>query len=50
MDEKEIRIEAYETMRKALEEKIKDAFEPKWSGIIINSVDEVANKLKGGEG
>lgn len=50
MDEKEIRIEVYETMRKALEEKIKDAFEPKWSGIIINSVDEVANKLKGGEG
>lgn len=49
MDEKEIRIEAYETMRKALEEKFKDAFQPKWSGIIMNSVDEVANKLKGGE-
>lgn len=50
MDEKAIKIEAYETMRKALEEKIKDAFEPKWSGIIMNNVKEVANKLKGGEG
>ena len=49
MDEKEIRIEAYETVRMALEEKIKDAFEPKWSGIIINSVNEVANKLKESE-
>lgn len=46
MDEMTIKIEAYETMRKALEEKIKDAFEPKWSGIIMNSVDEVAEKLK----
>lgn len=46
MDEKQIRIEAYETMRKALEEKIKDAFTPAWSGIIMNSVNEVADKLK----
>ena len=39
-----------ETMRKALEEKFKDAFEPKWSGIIMNNVNEVIDKLKGGEG
>lgn len=46
MDEKTIRIEAYETMRKALEEKFKVAFESKWSGIIMNNVDEVVEKLK----
>jgi hypothetical protein len=50
MDEKTIKNEAYETMRKALEEKFKDAFTPKWSGIIMSNVDEVVNKLKGGEG
>lgn len=49
MDEMTIKIEAYETVRKAIEEKIKDAFEPKWSGIIMNSVNEVVDKLKGGE-
>lgn len=41
MDEKTIK-----TMRNALEEKFKDAFEPKWSGIIMNCVDEVVDKLK----
>ena len=50
MDEMTVKIEAYETMRKALEEKFKEAFEPKWSGIIMKSVDEVVDKLKGGEG
>ena len=37
------------TMRNALEEKFKDAFEPKWSEIIMHSVDEVVDKLKGSE-
>lgn len=50
MDEKAVKIEAYETVRKAIEEKIKDAFQPKWSGIIMNNVNEVIDKLKGGEG
>lgn len=50
MDEKTIRIEAYETMRKALEEKFKVAFIPAWSKILMNNVDEVVDKLKGGEG
>jgi hypothetical protein len=49
MDEKEIRIEAYETMKKALEEKFKVAFTPAWSKILMNNVDEVVDKLKGGE-
>jgi hypothetical protein len=33
-------------MRKALEEKFKDAFAPKWSKILMNNVDEVVDKLK----
>lgn len=50
MDEKTIKNEAYETMRKELEEKFQDAFTPAWSKVIMNNVDAVANKLKGGEG
>ena len=46
MDEKTIRIEAYETMKKALEEKFKVAFTPTWSKILMNNVDEVVDKLK----
>lgn len=46
MDEKQIRIYAYEKMRKELEEKFKGAFTPAWSDIIMNSVNEVADKLK----
>ncbi len=47
MDEKIIKIEAYETMRKALEEKFKDAFTPAWSKVIMNNVDAVFEKLVG---
>ena len=42
----DVKIEAYETMRKALEKKFADAFETKWSAIIMNNVNEVADELK----
>ena len=44
-----IKLDAYETMRKALEEKFKDAFTPAWSNIIMNCVDEVLKNLKARE-
>ena len=50
MDEMTIRIEAYEKMKKELEYKFKEAFTDKWSGILMNSVDEVVDKLKEREG
>ena len=50
MDEMTVKIKAYETMRKELEYKFKEAFTDKWSGILMNNVDEVVDKLKGGEG
>jgi hypothetical protein len=49
MDEKAIKIEAYETMRKALEEKIRDAFTPAWSKVIMNNVGAVVCGLKAKE-
>ena len=49
MDEKTVKIEAYEKMRKALEEKIKDAFTPAWNKVIMNNVDAVVCGLKAKE-
>jgi hypothetical protein len=46
MDEMIIKNEAYETMRKALEEKFTEAFTSAWSKILMNNVDEVVDKLK----
>ncbi|MBQ2397456.1 MAG: hypothetical protein II304_10580 [Bacteroidales bacterium] len=49
MDEKTIKIEAYETMKQALEEKFKVAFTPAWSKVIMNNVDAVICVLKAKE-
>lgn len=49
MDEKQIRLYAYEKIRKALEEKFKDAFTPAWSKVIMKNVDAVICVLKAKE-
>lgn len=50
MDEKQIRIEAYEKMRKELAYKFADAFSDGFCKILMNNVDEVVGKLKEREG
>ena len=49
MDEKKIRLEAFDKMQKALMERFEEAFNDGFCGILKNNVNQVVTELKARE-